>query len=83
MANDDDDLNLDDGGSSAPVKKGKLGGIFPSLLKWIIIGLASVIVIVVIVFFTVKIVNKNKLLAFLLKNIRASVKFTTGINQLV
>ena len=59
MANDDDDLNLDDGGSSAPVKKGKLGGIFPSLLKWIIIGLASVIVIVVIVFFTVKIVNKN------------------------
>ena len=59
MANDDDDLNLDDGGSAAPVKKGKLGGIFPSLLKWIIIGLASVIVIVVIVFFTVKIVNKN------------------------
>ena len=59
MANDDDDLNLDDSGSSAPAKKGKLGGVFPSLLKWIIIGLASVIVIVVIVFFTVKIVTKN------------------------
>lgn len=59
MANDDDDLNLDDGGSAAPAKKGRLGGVFPNLLKWIIIALAVVIVIVVIVFFTVKIVTKN------------------------
>lgn len=58
MANDDDDLNLDDGGA-APAKKGRMGGVFPNLLKWIIIALAVVIVIVVIVFFTVKIVTKN------------------------
>ena len=71
MANDDDDLNLDDGGSSAPVKKGKLGGIFPSLLKWIIIGLASVIL------------KKYIIPQFQQKSIRDSVKFTIGINQLV
>ena len=59
MANDDEDLNLDDGATSAPAKKGRLGGVFPSLLKWIIIGLAAVIVIVVVVFFTVKIVSNN------------------------
>lgn len=57
---DDEDLNLDDGGSApAPAKKGGLGNLLPGLLKWVIIGLAAIIVIVVVVFFTVKIVNKN------------------------
>ena len=56
---DEDELNLDDNGSSSSDKKGGLGGIFPSLLKWIIIGLAAVIVIVVVVVITVKITGKN------------------------
>lgn len=57
---DDDDLNLDDGGSTpAPAKKGGLGNLMTGLLKWIIIAVAAIIVIVVVVFFTVKIVNKN------------------------
>ena len=41
---DDDEINLDDGGSSAaPEKKGGLGGLLPGLLKWIIIALAAII----------------------------------------
>ena len=56
---DEDEINLDDNGSSSSDKKGGLGGIFPSLLKWIIIGLAAVIVIVVVVIITVKITGKN------------------------
>ena len=56
---DQDEINLDDNGSSSSDKKGGLGGIFPSLLKWIIIGLAAVIVIVVVVVITVKITGKN------------------------
>ena len=56
---DEDEINLDDNGSSSSEKKGGLGGIFPSLLKWIIIGLAAVIVIVVVVVITVKITGKN------------------------
>ena len=56
---DEDEINLDDNGSSSSDKKGGLGGIFPSLLKWIIIGLAAVIVIVVVVVITVKITGKN------------------------
>lgn len=56
---DEDEINLDDNGSSSSDKKGGLDGIFPSLLKWIIIGLAAVIVIVVVVVITVKITGKN------------------------
>lgn len=56
---DEDEINLDDNGSSSSDKKGGLGGIFPSLLKWIIIGLAAFIVIVVVVVITVKITGKN------------------------
>lgn len=57
---DEDDLSLDDGGSSSvPEKKGGLGGLIPGLLKWVIIGLAAIIVIVVVVVVTVKITGKN------------------------
>ena len=56
---DEDEINLDDNGSSSSDKKGGLGGIFPSLLKWIIIGLAAVIVVVVVVVITMKIAGKN------------------------
>ena len=34
---DEDEINLDDNGSSSSEKKGGLGGVFSSLLKWIII----------------------------------------------
>ncbi len=57
---DDDDINLDDGGSGgAPEKKGGLGGLLPGLLKWVIIALAAIIVIVVVVVVTMKIASKN------------------------
>ena len=61
---DEEDLNLDDGGAAAaPAKKKGLGNLFSGLLKWIIIGVAAVIVIVVVVFVTVKIVtNKSSTL---------------------
>ena len=41
---DEDEINLDDNGSSSSEKKGGLGGVFSSLLKWIIIGLSAIIV---------------------------------------
>ena len=56
---DEDEINLDDSGGSSSDENDVLGGIFPSLLKWIIIGLAAVIVIVVVVVITVKITGKN------------------------
>lgn len=57
---DNDDLGLDEGGaSSAPAKKGKMGGVLPGLLKWIIIAVAAVILIVVVVVVTVKLVSKG------------------------
>lgn len=56
---DEDEINLDDNGSSPSEKKGGLGGVFSSLLKWIIIGLAAVIVVVVVVVITMKIAGKN------------------------
>ena len=57
---DNDELGLDDGGaSSSPAKKGKMGGLLPGLLKWIIIAVAAIILIVVVVFVTVKIATKG------------------------
>ncbi|MDE5898822.1 MAG: flagellar basal body-associated FliL family protein [Treponemataceae bacterium] len=57
----DDGLGeLDDGGvSSAPSKKGGMGGLLPSLLKWIAIALGAVILIVVIVIITMRVVGSN------------------------
>lgn len=57
----DNDINFDestsDGGSGA---KGKgIGGLVPGLLKWILIALGAVILIVVVVFVTVRIVSSN------------------------
>ena len=58
----DDGLDgLDDGASSvAPAKKKGLGGLIPSILKWVAIGLGAVILIVVIVLITMKIAGNNK-----------------------
>ncbi len=57
----DDGLDgLDEGGeSSAPSKKRGGGGLIPSLLKWVAIGVGAVVLIVVIVVVTVKIMGKN------------------------
>ena len=62
MADDNaDDLGAGDlGGDGAPAKKGGgLKGVFPALLKWILIGLAAVIFIVAVVFVAVKIMTGN------------------------
>lgn len=57
----DDDLGFDDNneGSSAE-KKGKgLGGLLPSLLKWVAIALGAIILIVTVVVITMKVVGGN------------------------
>ena len=57
---DEDEINIDDDGSTGTSgKRGGAGDFFSGLLKWIIIGLAAVIVIVVVVVITVKITGKN------------------------
>ncbi len=56
---DNDEINLDEGASAAPAKKGKIGGLLPGLLKWIIIAVAAIILIVVVVVVTMKIASKN------------------------
>ncbi|MCR5437718.1 MAG: flagellar basal body-associated FliL family protein [Treponema sp.] len=58
---DDDELNLDDTGSSGgPAKKGGLGSFLPNVLKWVIIGICAVILIVVICLICIKIYTNNK-----------------------
>ncbi len=57
---DDEDLGLgDDVSSPAPSKKGGVGGVITGFLKWIILGIAAIIVIVVVSFITVKLVTGN------------------------
>ena len=61
MADEDDGLGLDDGGSdaAAPAKGGK-GLLIPSLLKWVAIGLGAIILIVTVVVITMKVVGGNQ-----------------------
>ncbi|MBQ9494538.1 MAG: flagellar basal body-associated FliL family protein [Treponema sp.] len=56
-----DDINFDEGGAegAAPTRRKGLGGLIPGLLKWILIALGAVILIVVVVFVTVRIVSSN------------------------
>ncbi|MBQ6781914.1 MAG: flagellar basal body-associated FliL family protein [Treponema sp.] len=57
---DDDDLSIDDEGGAAPSKKrGGLGGLLPTLLKWVALGLGAVILIVTVVIITMKIMGGN------------------------
>ncbi|MFI3258006.1 MAG: flagellar basal body-associated FliL family protein [Spirochaetales bacterium] len=59
----DDDLNLDDGdiGASTSSKKGgALGGLLPSLLKWIAIAIGAIILIVTVVVITMQILGTNQ-----------------------
>ena len=58
----DDDLGLDeneDVGVSAPQKKGGMGALLPTLLKWIAIIVGAIILIVTVVVITMNIMNKN------------------------
>ena len=59
---DNDDLDLgDEGGAAAPAKKG--GGIknlITGMLKWIIIGVAAIIVVITIVIVAISINNHNQ-----------------------
>ena len=58
----DDDLGLDDNedvGASVPQKKGGMGALLPTLLKWIAIIVGAIILIVTVVVITMNIMNKN------------------------
>ena len=56
----DEDLNIDDEGAIGSSKKsGGAGGLLPSLLKWIAIGVAMIILVVTVVIITMKVVNTN------------------------
>ena len=61
MADDSADLNLDEttDASSSGRRRGRIGGFFTGMLKWILIAIAAIILIVVVVFITVRIVTKN------------------------
>ncbi len=62
MADDDagtDDLG-DDNAAAAPSKKGGIGGILPTLLKYIALALGAIILIVTVVIITMNIVGANK-----------------------
>lgn len=57
----DDDLNFDDnneGGGSEKKSKG-VGGLLPSLLKWVAIALGAIILIVTVVVITMKVMGGN------------------------
>lgn len=59
MADDNDMDEMGDEGEVAQKKSGGLKGIFPGMLKWILIALAAVIFVVTVVVVTVKIVSKG------------------------
>lgn len=59
---DEADIDLGDGGEgTSPAKKGggKLSDLFSGMLKWILIAVGAVILIVVVVFVTMKLVMSN------------------------
>ena len=60
----DEDIDLDDGGEDAGAgsdtgKKGGLGALLPTLLKWVAIVIGAIILIVTVVVITMNIMNKN------------------------
>ncbi len=60
---DDEDVMDDAGGevSASSSKKGKgLGGLLPTLLKWVAIGLGAIILIVTVVVITMKVLGGNQ-----------------------
>lgn len=59
MADDNEAFEDGDEGEVTQKKAGGLKGIFPGMLKWILIALAAVIFVVTVVVVTVKIVSKG------------------------
>ena len=58
----DEGLNINDGAmetGSSPKKKGGIGAIFPTLLKWCAIVVGAIILVVTVVVITMKIMNSN------------------------
>lgn len=59
MADEDDlDINGEDSGDSGTSKAG-MGGILPTILKWVAIVVGAIILIVTVVVITMNIMNKN------------------------
>ena len=58
--NVDDGLGEEEGGSAAPAKKGGIGGLLPTLLKYIALALGAIILIVTVVIITMNIMGSNK-----------------------
>ena len=60
MADEDSDIDLGEGSDVAatPAKKG-IGGLLPTILKYVGLGVGAVILIVTVSLITVKIVTKN------------------------
>ncbi len=59
---DDEDFGMDGGGEdagAAPAKKGGIGGLLPTLLKWVAIAIGAIVLIVTVVIITMNIMNKN------------------------
>ncbi|MCQ2611470.1 MAG: flagellar basal body-associated FliL family protein [Treponema sp.] len=61
MADEDSGIDsMEDGVSAAPAKKGGMGGLLPTLLKYIGLGLGAIILIVTVVLITMNIAGGNK-----------------------
>lgn len=59
MADESDDMGMDDVSDGGGKKKGGLKSLLPQLIKWIIIGVVAVIFVVTIVIITLSIRDKN------------------------
>ncbi|WP_346267171.1 flagellar basal body-associated FliL family protein [Treponema parvum] len=62
MMADNDDINFEEesgASSSAPAKKGGVGALLPSLLKWVAITIGAILIIVTVVIITMKVMGAN------------------------
>ena len=62
MADDDSgiDLGEDSETATAPAKKGGLGGILPTILKYVALALGAIVLIVTVVIITMNVMGGNK-----------------------
>lgn len=62
MADEDSEIDLGDGSeaSAAPAKKGGMGGVLPTILKYVALALGAIILIVTVVIITMKVAGGNK-----------------------
>ena len=74
MADEDsvnDDLGDEEGAAAAPAKKGGIGGLLPTLLKYIALALGAIILIVTVVIITMNI-----------KEIAEELEWYTSLNEI-